>query len=74
MHHRLDPVLTEQLGEPVGIVQARLDERRSRVNRGAVAGAEVVYHHHLMPEPQERFDCDAADVAGAAGDEDVHGR
>ena len=40
---------------------------------GAVAAREVVEHDHLVAGLEQLLGDDRADVAGAAGDEELHG-
>ena len=50
------------------------DECCARIHGGAVAFGEVVKDGDGVPGIDEIFDADAADVAGSAGDQDVHGK
>ena len=49
------------------------DQRDRLRDRPAKAGGEVVDHDHALARIDERVDHVAADIAGAAGDEDGHG-
>jgi hypothetical protein len=53
--------------------QIALDKGRRRVNRGAVALIEIVEDDDFFASIDQLFDGDAADVAGATGDEYFHG-
>ena len=48
------------------------DERHARRHRPVEAGGEVVEHDHALAGVDQRVDHVAADVAGAAGDQDRH--
>ncbi len=72
VHHRLDVVRVEQGldGSPVG--QFPLDEDGLRVDGGPVAVVQVVEDDDSVALFDQFLGDDAADVASAAGDQDVH--
>jgi hypothetical protein len=48
------------------------DERRARRHRTVEAGGQIIEHHGLLSGLEEGVNHVAADVAGAAGDQDRH--
>jgi len=72
MHDGLRAMLAEHslYRSPVG--QVPLDEGRIRVNRGPVALVKVIEDHHRFAGLDELFYSDAANVACAAGYENLH--
>jgi len=47
-------------------------KRRAWRHRPIEAGCEIVEHHNALSSIEERVDHVAAEIAGAAGDEDCH--
>jgi ribonuclease PH len=48
------------------------NERRARRHRPVEAGGQIIEHHGLLSGLEEGVNHVAADVAGAAGDQDRH--
>ena len=69
MHHRLDGVLVQHLGDELAVGRVADDERRAE-HRAAVAGGEIVEDDDAFAALGELTDDVTADVAGTAGDED----
>src|SRR5688500_12927364 len=74
MDHTVDRFGGERLVEPVPVPDPALDQERERWDRGPVAGRQVVQHDRGVARADQLFRDDAADVAGAARDQRVHGR
>ena len=65
-------VLAHEARDERAVAGAALAEDGTRVDRAAVPAREVVEHDDRLPAVEELLDERAADVAGAAGDEDRH--
>jgi len=71
VEHRIEPVGRENLPEPAAIREVGHDQGRSGQDRGTVALAEVVDHHHRGAAFEQRQHQVAADIAGAAGHQEL---
>ena len=60
------------LADGRGRVEIADDERGAGIDGEAVALGEIVEHRDAVAAVEELFDADAADVARAAGDENIH--
>ena len=69
-----DRVLLERAPDRAGVEDARLDQGDVGGDELAVAAGEVVERDHLDAGAAEGADDVGSDVAGAAGDEDLHAR
>jgi hypothetical protein len=72
MHDGIDLVAGETRIELFGAVRVSLEEG-TPPGVPAVAGDKAVEHHRVVTPGGEFLAAMGADVAGAAGDEDVHG-
>ena len=72
MHHRVGPRRGHRRLDVLRIAQIADDELRARVDGLAVPQFETVEDHDLVARVQQVLRGDAADVAGAAGDEYFH--
>jgi hypothetical protein len=75
-----DLVRLQGVGEQGGVAHVAFDQRQGLAGEGVqalrhvgLAVAEVVEQHDVVPGLGQRHGRVAADVAGAAGEEDVHG-
>ena len=71
MHDGIDLVAGETRVELLGAVRVALEEV-APPDVLAVAGDKAVEHHRMVAPGGEFLAAMSADVAGAAGDEDVH--
>src|SRR6185437_8330646 len=72
VHHRLDLALAQSGGNSLAIGQFAFDQPPGR-NRQAVAERKIVVDPDFVSGAGEQPHGVAADITGAAGDEDVHG-
>src|SRR5687767_4289916 len=73
MHHGVDFRAANLIVEPVTIQQIPFEEPREGMDGGPMAVPQVVERHDGVPLLDEPFGYDAADIAGCAGDKDIHG-
>ena len=62
----------DQRGHARLIAAVADDERHARRHRPVEAGRQIVEHHHALAGIDQRVNHVAADIAGAAGDQDRH--
>ncbi len=83
MHHGVGPRFAQRGGQARGVANVPFDECHpaggiaggNRVNRGAMAGRQVVVDDDLVVRGEKRLDRVAADIARAARDQhSAHGR
>ena len=74
MDDRLDAVLLDQRGDQRLVAGLALDQQRFRRHRPVEAGRQIVEHDHALAGRDQRVDHVAADVAGAARDQDRHAK
>ena len=72
MDDRLDAVLLDQRRHQRLVAGLALDERHALGDRPVEAGGQVVEHDDALARRDQRVDHVAADVAGAAGDQNRH--
>src|SRR5947208_896454 len=72
MHDGVDAALEQHLIEAMGFVEVGNDEAVGG-HGGAMAVRQVVHDPDVMPARQKEAHGVAADVAGAAGNQDAHG-
>ncbi len=72
MGDRVDLVLLDQPRDEVGVARVADDEARRLGNGPVEAGREIVENDDLLPGVEEAERHVAADVAGAAGDQNAH--
>ncbi len=72
MDDRIDAVLGEKLGHEVLVAEIADDQRHVVRHGGTEAGRQVVEHDHLLAGCDEFENGVAADITGAARDEDGH--
>jgi hypothetical protein len=72
VHHRVGPGLLHRILDVTSNLQVARDQRSTRINCEPMSLREIVEHRNLMPGFEELFDVDAANIPGAAGDENVH--
>ena len=72
MNDRLDAVLLDQMGDQGLVAAIAVDQLRLRRDRPAEAGRQVVEDDHVLAGIDQMPDHVAADIAGAAGDQDAH--
>ena len=72
MQDRVYTAAPQQSGDGGGVAVAADFERRGRRHGGAMAGREVVEDGDGVAGLQKGFHRDRSDVAGAAGNQDVH--
>lgn len=69
-----DPVEGRVEDVPDALGDIAFDEGRALGDTLTIAGLQVVEDHHLVTALDEDGGADPADVSGAAGDEELHGR
>ncbi len=72
MDDRLDAVLPDELCDQRLIAGFAQHERHALGDRPVEPGRQVVEHDGLLARRDQRIDHVAADVSGAAGDQDRH--
>ncbi len=72
MDDGVDPVLRDRLRDQRLIADIADDKWHARRHRPVEAGREIVEHDHTLAGVEQRVDHVAADIAGAAGDQDRH--
>ena len=65
-------VLRNQFGDARLVPGVADHERRARCHRPIEAGREIIEHHHPLAGVDECMNHVAADIAGAARDQDRH--
>ena len=74
MDDGVDPMLGDQRRHTRLVSGFPDHERRALRHRPIEAGGEIVEHHHALAGIDQRVNHVAADIAGAAGDQDRHAR
>ena len=72
MDDRLDAVLLDELGDQRLVAGIADDQRHALGDRPVEAGGQVVEHDDRLAGLDQRMDHVAADIAGAAGDQNRH--
>ena len=72
MDDGVDPMLRDQRRDQRLVAGLADDKRHVLRHRPVEAGRQIVEHHHALAGIDERVDHVAADIAGAAGDQDRH--
>jgi hypothetical protein len=73
MNDRSHVVGAHRAHNKVGVSDIANDKRRLRRDGPTIPGRQVVEYDDFLPATDEFKDHVAADIAGAAGDEDCHG-
>jgi hypothetical protein len=73
MDNGVDPKRGDERAHARLISNIADDERRARRHRPVEAGGQIIEHHGLLSGFEEGVNHVAADVAGAARDQDCHG-
>src|SRR5438552_12534658 len=74
MHDRIGPMLRQRFLDRLSILQIAFDELRARVDRGAMAFAEIIEDADLMAFVEQQLGANASDVASATDNENFHSR
>ena len=72
MHHGIGSDFFEGRGDLLRLLQVAENEARAGIDRFAVPFGEVVEHGDFVSLIEHLLHANAADVAGAAGDENLH--
>ena len=72
MDNGVDPMRGDQRGHARLVSDIADDERRARRHRPVEAGGQIIEHHGLLSGLEEGVNHVAADVPGAAGNQDRH--
>jgi hypothetical protein len=72
MDNGVDPMRGDERAHARLVPSIAYDERRARRHRPVEAGGQIIEHHGLLSGLEEGVNHVAADVAGAAGDQDGH--
>jgi len=68
----VDPMRGDQRAHAQLVSDIADDEPRARRHRPVEAGGQIIEYHYLLSSVEEGVSHVAADVAGAAGDQDRH--
>ena len=74
MNHGVDAVLCDRPRHQCLIADVADQELCFRRHRPVESGREIVDHNHTLAGVDQRIDRLATNVAGAAGDQDRHGK
>ena len=74
MDDRVDAVLRDQRGDQRLVADVADDRAWRPAHRPVEAGGQVVEHDHALAGVDQRVHHVAADIAGAAGDQDGHAK
>ena len=72
VHHGVGSGLAQSGGDLLGLLQVPENERHAGIDRFAVSLGEIVEYRHFMAEIEHLLYADAADIAGAAGNKNLH--
>ena len=72
MHDGVGLHAGERGADGLRVVEVALEESGAGIDGAAVALGEIVENRDAEATVEELFDADAADVASASGDENVH--
>jgi hypothetical protein len=73
MNDGVDGFIAQKPADKLLIAAFADDERHVRGDRPVVAGGQIVEHDHALAGLEKLEHHMAADIAGAAGDQDCHG-
>ncbi len=73
MDDRVDVMLADDICDEFRITGLADDQRHALGNRPIKTGGKIVEYGHALTRIAQRVDHMAADIAGAAGDQNRHG-
>src|SRR5205085_4446550 len=72
VNHRVDALLAQHGSHQIDVTGIALDKARITRHQFANTGTEIIDDNDMLPAFEQSIDHVAADIAGAAGDEDRH--
>ena len=74
MHDRIRPLLHQCFLDRFSILQIALNKFGARIERGAMAFAQVVEDRNAVAFVEQQLGADATDIASTSGNENLHSR